>query len=240
MFPAATTAEGLQHQVTVIARDPHVVGTVAPNTETDDGAEEATVTITIKNVNEAPMVTGGLTKHSRDEGDSSAYHVDGVQPIVGTYTATDPEITVTEGTCTAATADAICKWSLTGPDAADFNIGKVDADFGQLSFKKAPDYEKPIDADMDNVYMVTVVVTDSGVDGKNKMTATRDVVIEVTNVDEHGSVTYSSVQPLIGVPFTATLSDPDGMATDIKWQWWITTVDDVASDNTVVHQCRRR
>ena len=43
--------------------------------------------------------------------------------------------------------------------------------------------------------MVTVVVTDSGVDGKNKMTATRDVVIEVTNVDEHGSVTYSSVQP---------------------------------------------
>ena len=58
---------------------------------------------------------------------------------------------------------------------------------------------------MDNMYMVTVVVTDSG---KNKLTATRDVVIEVTNVDEHGSVTYSSVQPLIGVPFTATLSDP--------------------------------
>ena len=33
------------------------------------------------------------------------------------------------------------------------------------------------------------------------------------------------------MPFTATLSDPDGMATDIKWQWWITT--DNADSDTV-------
>ena len=43
---------------------------------------------------------------------------------------------------------------------------------GQLSFKNAPNFEKPADANMDNVYMVTVVVTDSGADGKNKLTAT--------------------------------------------------------------------
>ena len=151
--------------------------------------------------------------------------------------ATDPEITSqTTSTCTAATADAICEWSLTGPDAADFNIAKEDTTFGQLSFKKAPDYEKPIDADMDNMYMVTVVVTDSG---KNKLTATRDVVIEVTNVDEHGSVTYSSVQPLVGVPFTATLSDPDGMTTDVKWQWWRTTDGDADVSWYFVPRCRK-
>ena len=187
--------DGLQHQVTVIARDPHVVAALAPGDGPDDGAVSATVTITIKNVNEAPMVTGGPTKVERAEGDIDTT-TDGIQPAVGTYAATDTEISADGSACTAATTDAICEWSLTGPDAADFNIVKVATDFGRLSFKKAPDYEKPIDADMDNMYMVTVVVTDSGVDSKNKMTAMRDVVIEVTNAEDGGTVTFSSVQPL--------------------------------------------
>ena len=36
---------------------------------------------------------------------------------------------------------------------------------------------------MDNMYMVTVVATDNGTP---KMTATRDVVITVTNADDEG------------------------------------------------------
>ena len=60
--------------------------------------------------------------------------------------------------------------------------------------------------------MVTVKVTDNGVANKNKMSATRDVMITVTNANEDGSVTFSSVQPKVGRPliFTATLTDPDG------------------------------
>ena len=58
--------------------------------------------------------------------------------------------------------------------------------------------------------MVTVKVTDNGVDNKNKMSATRDVMITVTNADELGEVTFSSVQPKVGRPFTATLNDLDG------------------------------
>ena len=43
----------------VIARDPHVVGQLAPDDGTDDdGALHRNVTITIKNVNEAPMHHG--------------------------------------------------------------------------------------------------------------------------------------------------------------------------------------
>ena len=72
---------------------------------------------------------------------------------------------------------------------------------------------------MDNVYMVTVKVTDNGVDNKNKMSATRDVMITVTNDNEDGEVTFSSVQPKVGRPFTATLNDPDGMTTGVKWEW---------------------
>ena len=45
------------------------------------------------------------------------------------------------------------------------------------------------------------------------LTAMRDVVITVTNVNEEGMITFSSVQPKVGIPFTATLTDPDGMTT---------------------------
>ena len=51
------------------------------------------------------------------------------------------------------------------------------------------------------------------------MTATRDVVITVTNANDDGTITLSSVQPKVGIDFTATLSDPDGGVKDVKWQW---------------------
>ena len=80
-----------------------------------------------------------------------------------------------------------------------------------LSFKKAPNFESPADADMDNMYMVTVVATDA-----KKLTAMRDVVITVTNADEAGTITLSSVQPKVGRPFTASLTDPDGETTNTE------------------------
>ena len=49
----------------------------------------------------------------------------------------------------------------------------------------------------------------------------RDVVITVKNVDDPGKITFSSVQPKVGIPFTATLSDEDGgVKGDVKWQWY--------------------
>ena len=53
-----------------------------------------------------------------------------------------------------------------------------------MTFKEVPNYEAPADANRDNEYMVTVVVTDKGIDGQNKMSAERDVVVTVTNVNE--------------------------------------------------------
>ena len=38
------------------------------------------------------------------------------------------------------------------------------------------------------------------------------VKVEVTNVDEAGTVKLSALQPAPGVPFTATLTDIDGPA----------------------------
>ena len=139
--------------------------------------------------------------------------------------ATDPEIGDL-ATCVMAS----CTWSVSGIDAGDFEIsnGEGTTTFGALTFKKAPNYEMPADANRDNVYNVTVVATDKGVaterwtvfDEKNRMTATRDVVITVTNVEETGTVTLSSVQPKMGIALTATLEDPDGVVADsVKWTW---------------------
>ena len=106
-----------------------------------------------------------------------------------------------------------------------------------MTFKTAPNYEAPADANGDNVYMVTVVVTDVG---KGKLSAERDMVVTVTNVDEpidpeaNPVVTLSSLQPKVGVELTATLSDPDGGETDVKWQWYGDAITDSDLDANAI------
>ena len=73
----------------------------------------------------------------------------------------------------------------------------------------------PGDDDEDNMYEVTVRATDG--DGR---TGTRDVTVEVTNVDEDGTVTLSPTQHRVGVPITATLEDDDGGVYGTMWQWY--------------------
>ena len=45
------------------------------------------------------------------------------------------------------------------------------------------------------------------------------VTVMVTNVEEAGTVMLSSLQPRIGTPLTATLTDIDGAVSDIIWKW---------------------
>ena len=185
--------------VTVTATD--------PSGSTDDG----TVTIMINDVNEAPTMTAGASRVSHDENMA-------IDTAVGSYTATDPEIG--GGTCAADS----CTWSVSGTDAGDFSIS---ADtYGALTFKKVPNYEMPEDSNRDNVYMVKVVVTDIGIDGNNKMTAMREVTIRVMNLVEIGTVTLSSVQPKVGVPLTASVTDLDGGVKDITWKWYNGTINE--------------
>ena len=119
-------------------------------------------------------------------------------------------------TFTAVVEDggSVSRWSLTGPDAGKFEFATPTA--GALTFKKQPDYEKPGDADGDNVYEITVRATDG-----DSRTGTRDVTVEVTNFDEEGTVTLSPTQHRVGVPITATLKDNDGGVYGEVWQWSI-------------------
>ena len=183
-------------EVTVTATDPW------------GGTIDETVTITINDVNEAPMITEGFTRNSQAEDDAGETTDDADVKTVDTYVATDVD------------QDTAVSWSVSGTDAGDFNISNAAGTVGALTFKEAPNYEMPADSNGDNVYMVTVVASDAGVDSKNKMTAERAVVITITNVDENGTVTLSSEQPKIGIELTAMLEDPDGVVADsVKWTW---------------------
>ena len=83
---------------------------------------------------------------------------------VATFTASDPEGTTLD-------------WSLTGTDAGDFTISSG----GVLSFDTTPDYENAQDSNTNNIYSLTVKVTDRGSPQKSD---TRSFTVRVTDVNE--------------------------------------------------------
>ena len=201
-----------EYSVTVTATDPS--GEAGTNAM-------STVTITVTNVDEAPMITDGSDANAHDFDENRKDDPDPENPtpavnegLIQAFMATDPE------DITTADPDRTMTWSTVGPDGSLFKITAEDitenaAQMADLEFKKAPDYEMPGDNNKDNVYEVTVVVTDS--DG---MTAMRYVTVKVMDVEEAGKVSLSSQQPKVGVEFTAELMDDDGSVSGLKWKWY--------------------
>ena len=134
------------YMVTVVASD----GTYS---DTHD------VTVTVTNVDEAPVITGDAAPN---------YAENGTGPVAA-YLATDPE-------------SATITWTLEGDDAADFDISSS----GVLTFKSSPDHETPADADTDNVYMVTVVASDGTYSDTHDVTVTVTNVDEEEPADPVG------------------------------------------------------
>ena len=193
--------ERITYSVTVTATDP------------TGGSHKAIqpVTITVTNVDEPPEITAGETEIEYDENDTG--NVGGRNHR---YTATDDEND-------KARPRVPLTWTLTGPDADDFDISNA----GVLTFESTPDFENPDDTDEDNEYEVTVTVSDGDVD---TVDATQDVTVTVIDVDEPGEISGLPAQPKEGVGMTVTLSDPDGGETgDGGTDDNIDTLDDNAS-----------
>jgi len=120
--------------------------------------------------------------------------------------------TITSGTTLSAaenqtsivtlTADETSTWSLRLSN--DSNTVNLNSSTGVLTFKSAPNFEAPIDANSNNIYLVTVRATDA-----NGNFSDASLSISVTDVDENTSVsiTFSS-PPQKGVTtvITATLT----------------------------------
>ena len=161
-------------------------------TATDSLGASSTITVTI-NVTDVDEMPE-LTGEAPEE------YAENGTAAVATFRATDPE-------------GKSITWSLTGSDAEDFSI-----EGGVLRFEDPPDYETPADNGTDNTYEVTINASDGGQD---TTTATMEVEIEVTNVDEPGTVMLSTLQPQVGVEITATLDDPDNQTVNtVTWQWY--------------------
>ena len=99
----------------------------------------------------------------------------------------------------------VLTYSLSGVDASSFTL---DDATGQLRTRSSLDYEGK------SRYQVVVTATDP-----SQAKATIDVAINVTNVDEPGTVTLPASQPRVDTQIRATLSDPDGGIADLSWQW---------------------
>ena len=181
------TANNNTYVVVVTATDP----SLAPDT--------ITVTITVVDVNEAPDVTA-ITNASVTV---SVVENSQIAAADATYEGDDPE---TSG----AVNTSVLTWSVEGADADAFLISST----AVLTFDELPDFESPADADLDNVYEITVVASDD-----DKAAGELDVEVTVTNADEDGSVMLSQLRPQINGAVTATLTDQDGMITGIEWKW---------------------
>ena len=173
-------------------------------TATDPFGAVATVrvTITVVDVNEDPELTGAATIDiAENETD-----LDGTG-TADEYIVTDEDEDDND--------DADITWTLSGADSSKFDIITTDAT-STISFKDAPSFESPGDSGGNNVYDVTVVVTDT-----DNNTDSQAVMVKVTNVEEPGSIEFSTLQPRVGFPVTATLTDQDNVNEDgLEWQWY--------------------
>ena len=181
-----------------------VRATDSSGADTGEAGVDATVTITVTDINESPSVTGsGMVNDHREDA------------VVMLMTGDD---TTTEWLATASDPEeGNIDWSLSGADMDMFKLtgmGNADGSMRGLEFKAKPDFEDPKDANTDNIYEVTVVVSDGS--AKN---AERPVTVKVIDSDELGEVKLSTQNPVVGVEIIATPSDSDTYVNNVSWVW---------------------
>ena len=158
------------------------------NATTDD---TIMVTINLTNVNEPPTIVPGASSFNKNENTATT-------EIIATYVASDVDADDNPGNLT---------WTLEGEDAGDFTIMKNSvSNDAELRFSAVPDYETPADDDdndgnaPDNVYEVTVKVSDG------TLSTTRDVTITVDDVNEPPTITTSDTTTSVAENTTAVLT----------------------------------
>ena len=167
----------------------------------DDGQRDIlTVEIAVMGVNEAPRMPEGLAGALEITGQDSVRRDEGDSLDVATYIVVGGD------------AEGAMWMPLGGTDADDFDFME-----GVLTFKMAPDFEMPTDANGDNAYQVSLSASDS----EGIQTFRKEVLVIIANVNEDGSVEVSTDMPQVGVELMAqNLMDPDIIDdATITWQW---------------------
>ena len=169
----------------------NVYDVIVRATDAGGSFDTQTIAVTVANVNDVPpFIT------SDDQGPTAAVSMAENTTAVTIVTAVDddgPSLT----------------YSISGGvDAAKFAIN---SSTGVLTFISAPNFEAPTDVGADNVYEVTVEVSDGS------LTDTQDISVTVTNVADNdapvvtasGGTTAASEQVAVAIDNGLTLSDAD-------------------------------
>ena len=171
--------------------------TVEASDGTDTGSLDATVTVTnlVDDFRVSVSTRGSDTKGGSGGSGlgiemTSMSYPENSTATVATYAAVEPSgNTIT--------------WSAAGDDGSLFSMTG-----GALSFNSSPDYESPADSDGNNSYVVKVQASDG------TETASLDITINVTNVNEAPSVTgetaFNYAEQSTGSVAAYTASDPEG------------------------------
>ena len=151
-----------------------------------EAATTVTVTITVTDVNEAPAFTSG-----------GSFSLAENTTAVGTVASSDPDA-----------ADSVTGYNLSGTDAALFAITSADV----LTFSAAPNFEDPKGGTADDSNSYTLTVTATGGADDRALTATQDLTVTVTDVNEApaftSDATFSLAENTTSVG-TVVAADPD-------------------------------
>ncbi len=134
-------------------------------TDVSTNATTQTVSVSITNVNEAPVITGF------SGGDTATTSIAENTASVYNLNATDVD------------AGTTLTYSVTGTDSNDFLISAS----GALTFNPAPDFEAPADSNQDNIYIVIAWVSDGA------LSDSQTVTITVTNLNESGTISTPAI-----------------------------------------------
>ena len=157
----------------------------------DDGFNTASlsVTVTVREVNEGPEVSGPSTfTIAENRGLSNAV-----------YSATDPE------------GANVARWSVGGRDGGDFSITQG----GTLYFRSPPDYERPADSNHDNVYEVSIQPSDGRNTGSYPVTVTVTDVNEAPEFRRGSTTSFTQPENRTTRLYTYSATDPERGA--ITW-----------------------
>ena len=215
----------------------------------DGDTEDINVTIAVLQAGEPPRIDrvyvagdrlpDGFTAGNRVPTEMSHFELDRTNDPateIDTNLDTDTVLTGEAAIYTASDPDAgdTITWSLAGPDGGKFAFG-VDADgdpittvttaSATLAFGSGPDFEERGDANEDNVYQFTIVVTDNT--GLKDALGVTVKVLNSTDDNEAGTVSFSNRVPEVATAITATHNDTDGGVRELKWQWYRSEADTI-------------
>ncbi|MEM5776465.1 MAG: cadherin domain-containing protein, partial [Anaerolineaceae bacterium] len=164
---------------------------------------EKSFTILVTNVNEAPVIT------SNGGGSTAGISVLENLTAVTTVSAVDED------------AGSSLTFSISG--GADASFFSIHSTSGVLTFTNAPDFESKLDSDANNIYEVTVRVSDGSLTDTQALSVSvtnlnetpTDLSLSASSVPENASVgtpvgTFSTVDPDAGNNFTYTLVPGSG------------------------------